>query len=352
MSDVSVVIATYNRAELLEQAVESVLRQSVPPLEVIIVNDGSTDNTPNVCARLGPPVRTIRVPNGGVASARNIGIAAARGTWVALLDSDDTWMSTKLEVQLAALTAFPTAEWSITGCELRDADGRLVSGAQSFAGAFPVFRDLSLDPVAAFDRGMARRELEAAGRHHRCYGGDFFPLLLLGNMGLPSSLLVRRRAFEKVGMFDPTLRLAEETEFFLRIATAYPTVVVMTPLVQYRLAQADSLTSSANSVALSTAALRAVDAAVARRDRLTNVERTAWRAGRRNLLLRLAYAELSEYHNATARRALAQVFREGSLRDPRAVALWILSLAPPSVLRALHFMKRRLRALTRPHIPA
>ncbi len=347
MPDVSVVIPTYNRADLLPRAIQSVLRQTVPPVEILVVDDGSTDTTSDVCAGFGDSVRYVRVPNGGVARARNVGIAAARGEFVALLDSDDTWSADKLEVQLAALAAFPGAEWSITGCEVRDVAGELVPGPQSFAGVFPVFRDLALDPVATFGRALARRNVEAAGGRHRCFGGDLFPLLLLGNMGLPSSLLVRRRVFEKVGMFDPTLRLAEETEFFLRMATAYPTVVVMSPLVQYRLAQADSLTSSANSVALSTAALRALDAAVALRDRLTNAERAAWRAGRRNLLLRLAYAELSEYHNATARRALAQVFREGSIMDPRAVALWTLSLAPPVVLRALHILKRQLRALSR-----
>jgi glycosyltransferase involved in cell wall biosynthesis len=95
MADVSVVIPTYNRADLLPRAIDSALAQTAPPVEIIIVDDGSTDDTPAVVMRYAERhagrVRSLRIPNGGVARARNAGIAAARSQWVALLDSDDEW---------------------------------------------------------------------------------------------------------------------------------------------------------------------------------------------------------------------------------------------------------------------
>src|SRR5271168_3299780 len=97
-ADISVVVPTYNRADLLARAVESALAQTIPVREILIVDDGSTDDTERVAAGFAAPVRYIRQANGGVASARNTGIAAAAGEWVAFLDSDDEWVPTKLAV--------------------------------------------------------------------------------------------------------------------------------------------------------------------------------------------------------------------------------------------------------------
>src|ERR1700722_14569573 len=100
MGEVSVVIPTYNRADLLPRAIESALAQTRPPAEVVIVDDGSTDDTASVVAqyahRDADRVRLLRVPNGGVARARNAGLAATRSEWIALLDSDDVWAPDKL----------------------------------------------------------------------------------------------------------------------------------------------------------------------------------------------------------------------------------------------------------------
>src|SRR5689334_2160139 len=97
---VSVVIPTYNRAELVGEAIDSVLGQSRPPLEVIVVDDGSTDDTADVVGRYGARVVYLRQPNCGPATARNVGVARARGDLIALLDSDDRWLPRKLELQV------------------------------------------------------------------------------------------------------------------------------------------------------------------------------------------------------------------------------------------------------------
>jgi len=104
---VSVIIPTYNRKLCLFQAVDSVLAQTVPVEEIIVVDDGSTDGTfEAVCARYGALVKAIRQDNSGASAARNRGLREARGEWIALLDSDDVWLPMKIERQLEALARF------------------------------------------------------------------------------------------------------------------------------------------------------------------------------------------------------------------------------------------------------
>src|SRR5207253_9919703 len=109
---VSLVIATFNHARFLGAALDSALAQTLKRVEVIVVDDGSTDETPAVLARYADRVRVVRQPNRGLAAARNTGLAAARGTYVSFLDADDVAMPTKLAVQVAVLEAAPTVGWT------------------------------------------------------------------------------------------------------------------------------------------------------------------------------------------------------------------------------------------------
>jgi glycosyltransferase involved in cell wall biosynthesis len=328
---ISVVIPTYNRAELLRRAVDSALAQTVAPLEILIVDDGSTDETAATCASWGAPVRYIATPNGGVAKARNVGIGEARGDWIALLDSDDEWVPAKLEAQCAALDAAPDARWSITGCTLVDGNGDDRAGRQGFEGAFPVFSEVSGSAAEYFGR-----DLRLVG--DEVYTGDLYETLFRGNVVLPSSALVHRTVFERCGTFDPAFRYAEETQFFHRVAAAFPVVVLLARLVRYRVAQSGSLTSSANTQKLITNALLSLDHAATLRPP-TPSSRAAFMTGRRSLLLRLAYARLSELDLRGARSAAVQAWAK-----PRAWGILAASLLPASVLGSLHQLKRRLRA--------
>ena len=103
MTTVSVVIPTYNRSALITRALDSVLAQTVKPHEILVVDDGSTDDTASLVRKHYPAVQLIRQKNTGVSAARNAGITAATGEWVALLDSDDAWLPRKLERQVHAV---------------------------------------------------------------------------------------------------------------------------------------------------------------------------------------------------------------------------------------------------------
>jgi glycosyltransferase involved in cell wall biosynthesis len=119
-----VIVPTFNGERYLEQALRSALNQTLPPFEVIVVDDGSTDGSPEIAESFGHPVRCIRQTNMGVARARNRGLSVATGEFIAFLDHDDLWPRTKLEVQVAALHANP--------------DVGIVSGhVRYFEGALP-----------------------------------------------------------------------------------------------------------------------------------------------------------------------------------------------------------------------
>jgi glycosyltransferase involved in cell wall biosynthesis len=324
---VSVVIPTYNRAALLGRAVESALAQTMAPLEILIVDDGSTDETRAVCAQWSAPVRYIATPNGGVAKARNVGIAEARGEWVALLDSDDEWEPDKLAAQCAALDAAPEARWCITGSTLIDGNGQPRAGRQGFEAAFPVFSEVKDSAAEYFGRALRQIGPDA-------YTGDLFETLFRGNVVLPSSALIHRSVFERCGTFDPEFRYAEETQFFHRVAAEFPVVVLLGRLVRYRVAQSGSLTSSANTQKLITNALLSLDHASTLRPP-TPSSRLAHAAGKHSLSLRLAYALLSNYDTHGARLVA---------RSAGAWGILAASYLPASVLRGLHQLKRRMRA--------
>jgi GT2 family glycosyltransferase len=340
---VSVIVPTWNRAAWLPATVESALGQTVPPLEVIVVDDGSTDDTAAVAARLGPWVRYVRQENAGVAAARNTGAGLARGELIAFLDCEDLWVPDKLEIQLGALAACPEVGWSVTDCTVIDLEDNPVTGPQGFRRVFPPFRGTGLAPAAFFGRDLERRTVRKNGREVAIYTGDPFRLLFSGNFGLPSSALVHRELFEKAGGFDPSWRLAEETEFFHRLATVSRVAVVMERLVLYRVGQAGALTSPANTVTLMRNALRSQDQAAALRGDLTDPERNAHAEGRRRLLLGLAWAHLSNHEAGPARAALEEYRSAGGRTTPRSLGIDLLTRLPVPVLRALHRLRRALR---------
>lgn len=196
---VSVVIPTYNNAGTLAEAVASVRSQRWPAIEIIVVDDGSADETPQVLRDLaGPDLRAVRQANGGSSAARNTGIGLARREWIAFLDADDYWLPGKLAAQFDALEAQPTAMYSFTDVRVRYPDG-----SEAELRVRPFNRSLVLE-------------------------------LIWGNMFGTPTVLVRRDCFESVGLFDTSLRTGEDWDMWLRLASAYKEAYVGRPLVMVR----------------------------------------------------------------------------------------------------------------------
>lgn len=346
---VSVIIPAYNRARWLPETVESVLNQTCRPLEVIIVDDGSTDDTEAVCARFPEPVRYLKQANAGVAAARNFGVRHSRGDWIAFGDSDDVWEPTKLAAQLAALEAHPEARWSVTDCTVIDLEGNPLPEPQGFTRVFPVFGELGVAPEELFAKFLRRGSTDTSPKRHVIYSGDAFALLFHGNVCLPSSVLMRRSLVDAVGGFDERFRVAEETEYCHRLAFVSPVVVVMSPLVKYRVGHAGSLISASNMTQLVTNALQSLDRAseraTERRGTLSEVERVAYGSGQRRLLFHLAYSQLSVFDVRAARATVVRAWRVRAFAGPRSVAVYAASFLPVPFLRGLHGLKQRLRRL-------
>ncbi len=325
----------------------SAVRQTHAPAEILIVDDGSIDETQELYATFPPPVRVIYQKHAGVSAARNRGIQEAQGEFVAFLDSDDIWQPTKLEVQLTALESFPEVGWSLTDCTIIDLQGLPRKGVQGFARGFPLFSEFGVVPADFFGTALQRRQVEAAGERHVVYTGDAFELLFLGNFASPCAFIARRQLLKRVGGFDESFLVAQDTEYFPRMAVAAPVGIVMTPLLQWRVGHAHSNTSPRNTAQLIQNALTSLDRASRLRTPLSASALEAYRTGKRRLMLRLAYAQLAELDRTGARRALRGARRVGASRSWKFLGIYAGTRLPRWALSILATVKRTLRVLVK-----
>lgn len=260
MKGVSVVIPTYNYARYIGEAIDSALAQTLPPIEVIVVDDGSTDDTQAVLAAYGDRIRVLRQENEGVAIARNSGIAAARGEYVAFLDADDVWKPRKLELQMARFD---------------ESIGLVHCGIES--------GETVQLPRVDGHVADALLLLEADVIH-----------------GPGSTVVVRKRVAEEVGGFDGGLAASEDWDFCYRVALRHRVAHVAEPLVTYRKHGTGRHT---NIVRMEAGMLRAFEKAFAAGDR-DHLRARAY--GRLYRILAGSYFEAGEYGSFT-RTALASV---------------------------------------------
>lgn len=194
MESVSIILPTYNRAYCIGRAVESVLDQTYPAWELLVVDDGSTDNTEEVVAAYAASEKRVRycrlVSNKGVSAARNEGIRQAHDDFIAFQDSDDVWYADKLEKQMRVFAENPGAGLVYCAMQGKRQDGTMIRV-----------------PDASIDRQLLK--------------GNLYQLLLQRNViGMPTAV-IRRECVQKCGGFDENLSCLEDWELFLRIAKMY-----------------------------------------------------------------------------------------------------------------------------------
>jgi glycosyltransferase involved in cell wall biosynthesis len=194
---VSVIIPTHNRAHTLSRAIDSVLSQTLSPLEIIVIDDGSEDDTARLMHERYGQCHYHHQANQGVSSARNAGIEKARGEWIALLDSDDRWLPNKLQSQLDALAGSPHYRLCHTE-ELWIRNG------------------VKVNPM--------RKHAKSGGRiFQRC-----LPLCLIS----PSSVVLHRTLFDDFGNFDTQLPACEDYDLWLRICAREQVLFIDKPLIE------------------------------------------------------------------------------------------------------------------------
>lgn len=203
MSRLSAIIPAYNCARYLAEAIASALAQDSVDLEVVVVDDGSTDDTQSILASFGDRIRTLRQENRGLPAARNTGILASRGELIAFLDADDTWERDKSRKQLAYLEANPACGLVFCDVFRMDESGRRIA---------PVLGDKAKEVPTG-----------------RC-----LERLFLGNFVLVPGVVVRRDVLERAGPFDESLRSVEDYDMWLRIAAIAEVGIVPEPLASWR----------------------------------------------------------------------------------------------------------------------
>jgi len=203
---VSVIIPTYNRGHLLPDAIDSVLAQDFSDYELIVVDDGSTDNTLTILDGYTNRVKVYRQTNQGVSAARNHGITVSSGEFIAFLDSDDLWLPQKLAVQFAFFNSTPEA---------------LICQTQE-----------------TWIRNGVR--VNPKKRHQKPSGRIFEKSLELCLVS-PSAVMIRRRLFDSVGLFDESLPACEDYDLWLRISSRFPVYLIDKPLIVKKGGHADQL---------------------------------------------------------------------------------------------------------------
>lgn len=215
--DVSVIIPTRNRARLIGESIESALAQTLPPVEVIVIDDGSSDNTCEVVRKYGNRVTCIRREARGAPAASNAGIRAARGRYVARLDDDDLWLPDKLEAQSAALRRVPDAALVFGRMESFRPDGSIheIWPDEALPGCEPA-------PIASDDQETV----------YLC-GAQFIRTLLLRDLIPHSSVLMRRDVLLELGGYDEAIPCCDDWDLWIRIALAGHRIVYV-PHILYR----------------------------------------------------------------------------------------------------------------------
>ena len=307
---VSVVVPTYNRADLLRATIDSVLAQTWRPLELIVVDDGSTDGTPELLASYGDRLRAIRQANAGGTAARNAGTRAARGAFLTWLDHDDLMLPAKIERQMAVFGERPELGLVHCGYHRIDKDGRL------------------LDVVTGLPDGDVRARLVCG-----CFVWSGAPL-------------VRRECLDQVGLFDETV-WSSDADMWLRIALAgWEWGCVQQPLGEYRILADSTMADVARTERLDMAILDRIFA-----DPRLPAEARAMRSAayfNQRFWLATRYYTIGRWADAARNLADALRWRPSFLRDTDDVVAQVAGAAmDPRVADPVRFVHAFLD-----HLPA
>ena len=194
--NISVVIPSYNRKDFLKRSIDSAINQTKKPLEIIVVDDGSTDGTETMIKSDYDFVKFIKQKNKGVSAARNIGIKVSIGEWICFLDSDDEWKKDKLEKQINAMKSNPSYKFFHSN-EIWIKNGLRINQKKK----------------------------------HKKYGGDIFDKCLDMCRISPSSVMINKTVFDEVGNFNEDLVVCEDYELWLRICDKYRVFFIDEPLI-------------------------------------------------------------------------------------------------------------------------
>jgi Glycosyl transferase family 2 len=343
---VSVLIPSYNRGYIIGKSIESVLAQTYRPIEIVVVDDGSTDETRAVVAQFGPAIRYMYQANGGLAAARNTGLAAAQGEFIAFQDSDDLWLPWKLQVQVALMRRLPELALVWTDMTAVNPRGSVVSHSHLKTG-YHAYQKIQVEdslPNSGLVNDVCPEAPPDVAQASFRYG-DIFSPMFMGNLVHPPTALLRRKHVGRAGGLDETFAWAgEDYEFFWRVCREGWGALVEAPSMLYRVEAEDQMTHPALHGCLARGYLIALQRRLEQdRSRIT-------------LPLQVIRRQMAEAYGWVAEEALlagdghwaAGYFLKSLLLNPaqkRALTLLPCSLVPQRLFRLARRLKQRLSGM-------
>ena len=225
MMKVSVIIPTYNREKTIKRCIDSIVNQSMPPYEIIVVDDGSTDQTLEILNKFYPDIKVIKQRHKGAQAARNAGIHAAQGDYIAFLDSDDEWMPYKLELQVRELSKNPDAVICGEGIMQED-----------WKGAIPKVYDTKERKNNRMGRKRLFKLRGKSGYVYKEILGDSFCLF--------QALLTSKKNLLDIGMLDENVPSYQEWDTGIRLAKRYKFIFLNKPLFIYHLHDGETISKN------------------------------------------------------------------------------------------------------------
>lgn len=311
MPKVSVVIGAYNAEKYIAETLESVLTQTVTDYEIIVVDDGSTDHTATVVeeyVKKHPGFKFFRKTNGGSSTARNYGLKAAEGEWIAFLDADDLWSTDKLEKQLEYAASHPGV-------------------------------DLVFTNAAIFgERKKAELYVRPDERHIK--QNDMFQRLLLRNFVPFSSILVRKKAVEALGNFDEKILGSEDHDLLLRMAQNFKLAYLDGAYVRYRVSENNK---SSNQERRFRTTLALAEKHFDPRLMSSYTFRLAWHNRLASLHYYLGYVLFEKNNFDLARQELRTAIKHNPFLNLKQYTLFLSTFLSRSIIEGLRQFKRHLK---------
>lgn len=348
---VSVLVPTYNRADCLLETLDCVLAQTHTDWELIVIDDGSTDGTGGLVAahfQGDSRLRYIYQQNAGVSHARNTGLRAAKGNFIAFLDSDDHWKPWKLEAQLACMKSHPEVGMVWTDMETIDHTGAFLASRhlRTMYSAYQYHQMETLFTSSVLAQSIPG--IPAHAMHQEApvhfYFGDIFAPMILGSLVHTSTVMLRRERALQVGGFDETLKNSgEDYDFHLRTCKAGPVGLLDVSAIQYRKGRPDRLTRHTDASAINF--LATINKTVA--------ADTEGRLRKQDIALVLQEAngwvaeEKFKLHDGKGVRKHALRSLRSNPRQRRLIALVVMSFLPHALLEGILQRYRSAKARLR-----
>jgi glycosyltransferase involved in cell wall biosynthesis len=324
LPDLSVIIPTYNRADLLPNSIRSALNCSVNNLEVIVIDDGSSDGTAGVVAPFADRVDYFWQENAGLSAARNQGFRRSHGRYVAFLDSDDEWLPNVAPKLIEILDRYPEIAVLFTDARFGNED----SGYRSWIDVVGEGRFYAL-PAREPEPGLRILQRE-----------PFFQRLVERNQFTPGATIFRREVYAAFGGYDPILRNAEDWELNLRLASQVTLAFWPKPLHLYQVHSGPRLSTMPEQMARGFAV--GLTNVLSKCPNLSDSQRRMVRARLRWHQFSYAYLAYDRGDFAEARRRFTPLLEYGDWQA-RATVYWCLCNLPAAWLRRLRSMKQFLR---------